>query len=70
MRILKEGKDAMSPEAKVWMSILIHEIRGIIEGNYEEVAVPRIEKLLNAWVEQNDLKPDDVKSVKSLEELK
>jgi len=55
----------MGEETKETISILIHEVRGIINEHKPEDAIPKIQELLDSWVKANDLHPEMVKNFKT-----
>jgi len=63
----------MKKESKVYLEILISEINGIlndmIKENTSKEAVRKIGTLIDSWVVQNDLHPENVKSM-SIKEFK
>jgi len=52
----------ITPETRAVLSILVREIREILDGYSPEEAVPKVRELLDSWVKGSGLYPEEVEA--------
>jgi len=53
----------MKVETKPTLTLLIYQIQDILKENEPEVAVSKLNKLLQDWIDANDLHPEEVETL-------